>query len=116
MALTRAIRVRGLEVAEKVAALAKLTPDEFGKKELYRAAQNLRTNYGWTDKEKDAEILRCVRLGCNTYQDLANETGWPIEVIKGRAKLLIDAGRLEATTFSSGGPGRKTVLIRENDA
>jgi hypothetical protein len=111
--VSRSTRIKGLKVADQIAKLAATLPDAFGKQEIYRTAQNLRTHYGWTDEEKDAEILKFVRIGCNTYQDLVNELGLSAEVLAVRVKAMVAAGKLDVSSFGNGGPGRKTALIRE---
>ena len=111
MTLTRQARQKGLTVADKIAALAKSAPDLIGKQEMYRAAQRLRTHYGFSENEKRDLVKKYIKLGCNTYKDLENEIGWPNEILSPIVNNLAEEGVIELSSFGSGGTGRKSLLI-----
>lgn len=74
MPFSRIQKQRGLKWAKAQAELAARAPDEKLKADAYRVANNARMEYGYSWSDKKDEVVRCVRLGASTKDDLLRET------------------------------------------
>jgi hypothetical protein len=76
MELTPKQRRRGLDFAALVAALASAAFDSVTKKELQRVASSIRKRFGFSEAEKVSEVLRCIKDGASSVQELIDETSF----------------------------------------
>ena len=104
-------RKRGLEIAETVATIAAGAPDAFTKKTLYRAVVSIRKEFGFSESEKEAEVLRRILIGASTVNDLVRETGFPQPDVWRITRSLEKGGLVYFQSLSTTGNGRPATLI-----
>jgi len=109
--LTSKRRRHAAETAEAVALIAASSSDPFIKKELYRAVNAIRKHFGYTAAEKEAEVLRRIKIGASTVNDLIRETGFPQQDIWDITKRLESAKLIELQRLSVSGNGRPGCLF-----
>jgi len=115
--MTSKRRRYGRETAEKIAAMAAESPDAFVKKELYRAANAIRKHFAYTEAEKEAEVLRLIKIGASSVNDLIRETDFTDVDVLAVTKKLEESNliRLQKVRLNDG-PGRPTCLFFPTDA
>jgi hypothetical protein len=79
-------RRTGLEFSNRVAALASEAPDVSTRRMLNKVVHSLRKRYGYSEEEKELEILKFIRDGAATVRELIDETGFPITRLPGRRR------------------------------
>lgn len=109
--LTAKQRRRGRDLAESVAKMAAAEPEGFAKIELYRAANAIRKHYGYKESEKEAEVLRRIRIGASTVNDLIRETGFTQPDIWRITKALEESKLIYLQKVSVSGNGRPSCLF-----
>lgn len=93
--------------ADRLAASAAEAPDEGSKRDVYRAVHAIRQRYGWSDEDKEDEILRVVRIGASHVGDIVRETRFNEQDVKRICGDLVESGRLRKSVQSiTGGNGR----------
>lgn len=100
-----------MSYANRVAELAREAPDSYAKSRLYRAAGDLRRHYGFSDDDKRKLVLSCLKHGCSTYEDIANETGFVKPVVQETISQLRDLGFVSVTTLLSSERGGRPSLF-----
>lgn len=103
---------RGLEFANQVAELAAQAPNGFAKKRTYRAVNEMRQEFGFSDAEKRRLIATYLDAGCSNYDDLIRETCFPKVTVIETVKAMEDEGLVEITQLSISTGGRKGTHIR----
>lgn len=111
--LTTKQKRRGLDFANKVAAIAPAAPDDTSKKAILAAANHLREHYGFKDTDKRDVIKRSLHLGCRTYDDLVRETKFPRADIIRLVMDMKNGGEVDVYTLERNGEGgRPPVYIK----
>jgi DNA-binding MarR family transcriptional regulator len=111
MELTPKQRRRGLDFAEQVAALAGEALDATTKKELYSVVHSIRKRYGYSEAEKEREILRKLALGASSVSDLIRETFIVQPDVWRLTKKLEEEGLIRSEMISATGNGRPILLF-----
>jgi hypothetical protein len=111
--LTNEKRRAGLEFSSRVAALASAAPDISTKRMLNKVVHSIRKRYGYSDTEKESEILKCIRNGAATIRDLMEETGFPSPEVSTITRRLADQNRIRFERLSITRKGRPAILIFE---
>lgn len=101
-----------LRFAEMIAEIAaNQAPDATIKSELYRVVKSIRQRYGYSEADKDREVLRLVRTGASTVPDLVRETGWAEVDVWKITRRLEEMQLVRFQKLSVTGKGRPAVLI-----
>lgn len=109
--LTNKLRRAGLDFSNRVVALAAESPDISTRRMLNKVAHSVRKRYGYSDAEKESEILKCIRDGAATVSDLVDETGFPRQEISVIKRRLEDQGKVRVQKISVLKNGRPASLI-----
>ena len=109
--LTPKTRRRGLDFAEEIASLAAKAFDDRTKKELYAVVHSVRKRYGYTEAEKETEILRRIAMGASSVNDIVRETGFNSQDVWRIVKLLEEGRRIRSQMLSNTGKGRPVLLF-----
>lgn len=109
--LTNEKRRAGLEFSSRVAALASAAPDISTRRMLNKVVHSIRKRYGYSDTEKEFEILKCIRNGAATIRDLMEETGFPRQEVEHYRRRLTDQGMVRNEKISLSRTGRPSYLI-----
>jgi hypothetical protein len=94
--ISRVQRQRGLNYAKALSEIAPKAPDDEIKSKVYGVVAAVRKKYGYSRDEKKREILRCVRLGASTYEDVKRETHFHEMEIRELLRELEDEGMVRS--------------------
>jgi predicted ArsR family transcriptional regulator len=78
---------------------------------LNKVAHAIRKRYGYSDEEKESEILRFVKNGAATITELVDEVGFPDREISKIVGELTIKNLVRVEKFRIGRRGRPSLLI-----
>lgn len=97
------------EFAKRLQELAKVAPDGYAKKDLYRALHFIRQRYTVSPEQKKGEILKRILDGISTFTELLTDTGYTKNQIeRGLRDLLTEERIREQKVRRTSGAGRPT--------
>lgn len=111
--LTNEKRRAGLEFSSRVAALASAAPDISTRRMLNKVVHSIRKRYGYSDTEKEFEILKCIQLGAATIGELIDETGFHKDEVYAITKRLEAMSKIRFERLRIARTGRPAIMIFE---
>lgn len=111
MELTPKQRRRGLDFAERMALLAAEAPDAETKSVAYKAVNEIRRKYGFSNEVKKKMILAHIRNGASKIDDLIRETSFARDDIYEITRDLEQSSLVRFDKIQLTGGGRPTILI-----
>lgn len=110
--MTSKRRRYGKEIADTLATMASESTDAFVKKEIYRAVNSIRKHFMYTEAEKEQEVLRLIKIGASSMNDLIRETGFTQPDVWDITKRLESAKVIRFQKMNPhNGAGRPTCLF-----
>jgi hypothetical protein len=109
--LTNKKRREGLEYSNRVVRLAAESPDISTRRMLNKVVHSLRKRYGYSEEEKELEILKCIRDGATTVRELIEETGFADYEVARATKRLLSSNRIRIERMRVGRRGPPSYLI-----
>jgi hypothetical protein len=109
--LTNKLRRAGLDFSNRVAVLAADSPDISTRRMLNKVAHSVRKRYGYSDAEKESEILKCIRDGAATVKELIEETGFADYEVARATKNLLESNKIRIERMRIGRRGPPSYLI-----
>ena len=104
-------RREALQFANQAARLANKAPNDFVKKRMHQTVGDIRRAFGFSDEEKQSEILFYLKLGCSCSEDLQRETRLPAPEITRILDLLHAAGRVQIRPLEISVRGPRSLFI-----
>ncbi len=104
-------RRHGKDISEAICVMAAESSDEFIKRELYKAANSIRRHYGYSEAEKESEVLRQIRIGAASVTDLVRETGFTPPDISNITQKLERSKLIRVQRANLLGNGRPALLF-----
>lgn len=99
-------RRRGLELAEQISELVHTAPDTETKRDLYSVVSRMRIRYGLSQEQKRDQVVKYLRLGATTLEELARETLLSKCELSPLLKELEQMGTVERKSIQTTGAGR----------
>lgn len=99
-------RKKGLELADQISELVHTAPDTETKRELYSVVSRIRIRYGLSQEQKRDQVVRYLRLGATTLEELSRETLLSKCELSPLLKELEQTGDVERRSIQTTGAGR----------
>lgn len=102
----KTIRRKGLQLAEQISELVHTAPDTETKRDLYSVVTRIRNRYGLTHGQKRDQVVKYLRLGATTLEELSRETLLSKCDLSPLLRELEQDGTVERRSIQTTGAGR----------
>jgi hypothetical protein len=100
-----------LDFTDQISKLAADAPTNEIKRELYGCVKRLNRIYGFTDEEKEQEVMRLILLGASSVQELIRESGFNVKYVSQIIGRLEKAGKIRVCKIRRNETGRPKLFI-----
>lgn len=100
-----------LDFGDEIAKLAARAPTSEIKRDLYACVKRINRLYGFSQEQKEQEILRLVHLGASSLQELVQESGFDIKYVCNILRRLETDNKVRIVQIRREGKGRPKMFI-----